>query len=69
MDSNIKESLALPEHVIDIWDTDPVNTWFGCGFFDYIAEYRFDRFLIKNVLVCEKDVITNRFSDHTIFFT
>lgn len=68
MDSNIKESLTLPQHVIDIWDKDPVNTWFAGRFFDYIAECRFDRFLVKNVLVCEKDVITNRFSDHDMLY-
>lgn len=68
MDSNLKGNIVIPEMFIDVWEKEPISTWFSNRFFNYTSECRFDRFFVKNVYIIEKDKITNRFSDHDILY-
>jgi exonuclease III len=64
MDSNIKGDIKCPTGVSDVWKNEPTHTWFANRFFGYDASARFDRFIVKNICVADKNVIENKFSDH-----
>jgi exonuclease III len=66
MDSNIKADIKCPAGVSDVWKNEPTHTWFANRFFGYEATARFDRFIVKNICVNDKNVIENKFSDHDI---
>ena len=67
MDSNIEGDIVCPiDNVQDVWEDDPIHTWFAERFFSNNASARYDRFYVRNQIVQSREIIENRFSDHNI---
>lgn len=67
MDSNIKGDVCI-EDMVDVWYDNQISTWFASRFFGHNATERYDRFLSKGLVVNERDIIQNLYSDHDILY-